>query len=218
MLFSKVYDWFVLKFIGNITFTGIKRFFTGRDFDLDLTERRKATEFFFAHSCLALSRRKTHLTTYLIAISEMFLRGKWGYWSHAFFNIEADASALYQLQFVEAIGKGVVENDPVEVLNCDSIVLLVPNLYFHDEKITAAWDQAVANVRNDLGKKYDTKFKIKDHSKVSCVELILEQLQEIEGYERHFSGLIRLINKEKNLTPDMLYDCGDFRVLYEVRH
>lgn len=215
---SRIYEWFVLSFIGNITWGGLKRFFTGVEFEITYKERLEITKLLIQNNCLCLTRRKTHLTTYLIAIAEYFLRGKWGYWSHALFNFEGHADTMYQLRFIEAIGRGVVENDSVEVLNCDSMVLLVPQLYGKDPILTKAWDECVQSSPKDLGKKYDTRLNIKDPTCVSCVEEILDQIKEIPDYEHHFSGLLALIEKEKNLTPDMLYDCNDFRVLLEIRH
>lgn len=214
---SRVYDWIVLKFISNITWTGLKRFFTGRDFNLTLQDRRDVSQILYHNNCLCLTRRDSHLTTYLIAIGEFFLRGKWGFWSHALFNIESSVEFLYQIKLIEAISKGVIENDVVEVLNVDAIVLLVPYMYGTDEKLTLAWDAAVQGTSESLGTGYDTHMNIKDPTKVSCVELILCRLKHIEGYETHFSGLLKMIEKEKNLTPDMLYDCGDFKTLLEIR-
>lgn len=212
-----------LKLIGLVDWTGLKYLFSGRAYDLNASDREVARELMKERVYIWVSRRDTHLSTYMINLADFLLnlfiwaknffkgpRPKFGFWSHAFMNYDDN-------EIVEAVGKGVQKVFFDDVFNCDSIAALIPN------NITAReWDL----VKNDLiqemelqiGKKYDLKFDINEENKVSCIELVRLVLKKrIKDYDLKFSEFELMIKKYKNVTPQMLHDSKDFRVVHEVR-
>ena len=68
--------------------------------------------------------------------------------------------------------------------------------------------------------KYDTVFNLADETEVSCIELIRVGLRHCmleTEYLQRFPHLEELIKVRKNLTPDMLRNCLDFKVVFEQR-
>jgi hypothetical protein len=161
---------------------------------------------------IILSHRSNHLSTYFIMAMSFLLTGKRSYWSHSLMNAEDKVTEDGDFRFIEAVGTGVKYSGTQNVLDVQGIVLLKPkNMTL--EKWTAALDKA----RTQLGKPYDTLFNLADDQSLSCVELIRLALKNEPNYETDFANFEAMIKKEKNLVPQMFYDCPDFTVVYEVR-
>lgn len=45
-------------------------------------------------------------------------------------------------------------------------------------------------------------------------ELVRLILSNEKDYDKNFSNFEALIKKHKNLSPQMIYDCGDFDIVY----
>jgi hypothetical protein len=159
-----------------------------------------------------LSRRNNHMSTYMIAFANFVLSGKFSYWSHAFMNAEDQVTQDSDFRIVEAIGVGVEYTPFDKVFDCNSVVLLKPkNMAIED------WTLVLDKARTEIGKPYDNLFDLKNDQALSCVELVRTALKADPDYDTNFANFEALINKRKNLTPQMFYDCPDFEVVYEVR-
>lgn len=158
---------------------------------------------------IILTRRKNHLTTYLIAIASLITTQKASHYTHALMNVD-DGNVKNDEDFMlmEATSKGVHYSSFMEVFDCDSVALLRPKGYT-DKK----WTKALDALLKQNGKKYDNLFDVSDDTKVSCVEMCYQALKQ-----NNLPGLEALMEKHAgNLTPQMLYDCGDFDIVWETR-
>jgi hypothetical protein len=201
-------DWFFIKVISPISWETLKYILKGRKFDLTPAQYREVLQIWKSMNTITLTRRKSHLTTYLIQIGHFILTGKWDmYWAHALFNDGIWA--------VEAIGKGVVVNGPREVLNVDGVAILIPkNVHL------VSWQMILDEARRHVidGTEYDNLFDVMNDKKVSCIELIYDSLKEVENHRELWPNFFKLVETKGNITPQMIYDCGDFEVVYEVRN
>lgn len=201
-------DWFFLKVISPISWEPLTAKIKGRPFALTLRQFDEVVQIWETMHTITLTRRKSHLTTYLIQIGHFIVTGKWSmYWAHALFNDGPIA--------IEAIGKGVVKNLPKDVLNVDGVAVLIPK-HIH----LVSWEMIMDEARRhvEAGTKYDNLFDAASDKKVSCIELIYDALKEVENHREIWPNFFDLVEREGNVTPQMLYDCGDFEVIYEVRN
>jgi hypothetical protein len=165
------------------------------------------------HNCLILTRRKSHLTTYFIAIMSWFATKKAAHYAHALMNVEGDITNNIDYRLIEATGKGVHYSTFMEVFDCDSACILKPRGVSMEE-----WTFVLDTVKASLGEEYDMMFDLADETKVSCIELVYKGIKRLPNYAERFPQLLSLIEKMKgDLTPQMLYDCGDLDVVFEVR-
>lgn len=160
-----------------------------------------------------LTRRKSHLTTYLIAVASWFATHEASHYTHALMNVEGDITNHVDFQLIEATAPGVHYSTFMKVFDCDSVALLKPRGVSLEE-----WTGVMDAAKAEYGKQYDTLFDISSDQKVSCVEMIYQALKQLPEYRVRFEDLIELIERSGNdLTPQMLYDCGDMDVVFEVR-
>lgn len=225
-MFKKIVNFISLKILSPINWGRLKFLLTGREYDLTPAEREHARGMMQENYYLWVSRRETHLTSYLIGFADFVLalwawlrvgfkgkRPKFGYWTHAFIDVDVNGEKL-----VEAISKGVVVSYFDDVFNCDSVAALVP-AYLTDNE----WQNISHKMREKalsfVGSEYDTVFNLKDDSKVSCIELLRAIMKaEVPNYELRFKHFEETIKNNKNVTPQMLYDSKSFRVVWEARH
>jgi hypothetical protein len=162
---------------------------------------------------IVCTARKCHLTTFIIrAVSS--LRGSSApYYSHVLMNVEGDEPVLdSDFKLIEATGKGVHYSTFMQVFDCDSVALLKPkNMTLED------WTTALDEARKQNGKPYDNLFDLMDETHLSCVELVRDALLKVPGYAEKFPHFEAMISKERNLTPQMYYDCPDFEIVWEVK-
>jgi hypothetical protein len=204
----------ILNKLGDIQWNWLKEKLTGRRY-YDLTDAvlqdirtALATNYF-----IICTRRKTVISTYLIALATMVKTGKFGHWCHVLVNLEEDNPETdNQFQLYEATSDGAHIATFMEVFDCDSVALLRPkNIAVED------WHGVIERTKKDLGKPYDDMFNLYDDTHISCVEMVRSALMTIPDYEKKFPHFEAQIAKVKNLTPQMFYDCEDFEVVYEVR-
>lgn len=211
---TAIWDFISLHIVSKITWNWLKALFNnGRYYEITDAELNQIREILRVTNCIGLSHRKTHLTTYLIAFGSWLVTGKKSYWTHAFMNLEGEVNGDEDFLLVEATGPGVHTSKFMEVFDCDSVCLLIPKNFTMED-----WADVVAKVPSEYGKKYDTLFQYKDESKVSCIELIRILLKATTDYFSDFAHFEYKIEKEKQLTPQMLYDCPDFKKIYLVIH
>jgi hypothetical protein len=170
---------------------------------------------------IILTHRNNHLSTYFTALADLFLMGKFSYWSHALMNLEDEVTTTADFRLVkmsgdreliEATGSGVHMTPFEQVFDVHGVVLLKPKCMTLDE-----WTGVLDVAKTQLGKPYDSLFDIADSSALSCVELVRVILQSRPKYTEEFMNFETMIMKYKNLSPQMYYDCGDFEVVFETR-
>lgn len=200
-------DWIFLKVLGPIQWEWLTAKIKGRPYALSLNDFRAVTDFWKDMNFITLTRRNSHLSTYFIMVGHFLVTGKWNcYFSHALFNKGLTA--------IEAIGKGVVFSKPEEVLNCDGVALLLPKgitVFEWQEIIHEAERHALEHTP------YDTLLSLASDKEVSCIELIYDGLKEVENAEEKWPNFFKMVESKGNVTPQMLYDCGDFTVFFEIR-
>jgi hypothetical protein len=212
----------VLKIISPIKWPAIRYMLKGRPYNLRPVDRELAREMMKGRLYLWVSRRDTHLSTYIISFTDWLLdlvywakgffkgpRPRFGYWAHAFFNISHNV-------IVESVSSGVVKSYFDDVFDCDAAAALVPKyMTAHD------WDALRTDIEHEIeshiGKPYDVFFNLKDGGAVSCIELVRLVLKnKVPDYDLKFKRFEAIIESKRNVTPQMLYDSGDFVVEWQV--
>lgn len=160
---------------------------------------------------IILTRRRNHLSTFCINFVDLILTGKWGFWAHALMNLEDKVDSDADFRLMEATAIGVHYSSFEEVFNVQDAVLLKPKKMNLEQ-----WTSILDKAKEQLGKPYDTLFNIADSNALSCVELVRTILQGQKNYENDFANFEALIKKYKNLSPQMIFDCGDFDIIYLV--
>lgn len=211
-------DFLIIKILGRLNWTGLKYFLTGREYNLLDQDIFGACREISKTRCIGLIRRNTHFTTYLITFGHLLvscfypklrLEKKIGHWSHAFLHVE-DIGSTAGFEVIEAVGSGVKKSEFWNVFNADSICLLKPKYIDANE-----FEKIVSFARSSVGVAYDTSFKMFDKSKMSCVEFVYNAM--IGADSESLPNLKKMVEETGKLTPDMIYLCGDFEIVYEVR-
>ena len=212
---KKVWD-YISAFFSSVSWQKFNALFDSRGVYYNLTKEDldKIEDIIIRYGPLiCLSRRKTHLTTYLISFIStfwVFLKtGKWQstYWTHAFIAEDTDT-------FVEAVWPAVKESTKMEVLDVDAICLLVPDI--------AGWaivgPKFVSEAKRIIGTPYDNYFDHTDASKISCIEVVrIALVRSIVNYYELFYETEKILTARGRLTPDIPYDSPDFIKLLEIR-
>lgn len=218
-MIKKIYETIanaVVELIGKITWKKLAICLKGQYYDISYAEQENIKMLLKRDYYVILTRRKTHLSTYAINFSHWFLSRfkSWGYYSHSLMNLEDEVKSEDDFRLIEATNKYGVGYVPFnQVFDCDSVALLKPKGITIDE-----WSRVMDNLMTHNGKKYDTLYKLADATEMSCVELVRTALMALPDYEQRFARFEKMIAKAKNLDPHMFYTCGDFEVVFEVRH
>jgi hypothetical protein len=184
----------------------------GLYYSLKEQDHDKIREILAKDYLIILTRRKSHLTTYMIAFVSLFAKSK-AHYTHTLMNVEGDIPGNIGYKLIEATGSGVHYSSFMEVFDCDSVALLSPKGLPLTE-----WTAVLDKVKTELGMQYDTLFDITQANQVSCVEMVYWGLKTLPDFEVRFPNLIKLIQEAKNnLTPQMLYDTGELDIVFEVR-
>ena len=160
---------------------------------------------------IILTRRRNHLSTFFINLADFLITRKWGFWSHALMNLEDTVNTVTDFRLMEATAVGVHYSLFETVFDVQNTVLMKPKSMSIDK-----WTTVLDRARVDLGKPYDTLFNIADAKALSCVELVRNILQGEPDYATDFANFEAMIVKYKELSPQMIYDCGDFDVVYSA--
>lgn len=186
---------------------GIYYYLQEKDHD-DLRDLLKPGYYFI------LTRRKCHLTTYLISIASLFTTGMFSHYSHALMNVDDGKAEIDRdYKFIEATAIGVHFSTFMEIFDCDSVCLLKPKGVTNHEWV-AVMDRALS----DNGKEYDDLFDLSENKRLSCIELCRDALRALPDYETRFAEFESMIVKHGNkLTPQIVYDCAEFERIFEVR-
>jgi hypothetical protein len=104
---------------------------------------------------LIFTRRRCHLTTYLISLLSMIVSHKPVHYAHVLMNVEGDIAQRVGYKLIEATNSGVHFSTFMQVFNCDSVALMKPRGVVIEE-----WTKVIAYVKNQNGKPYDNVFNI----------------------------------------------------------
>jgi hypothetical protein len=160
-----------------------------------------------------LTRRKSHLTTYLIALASWLATKRPAYYTHALMNVEGDIDNNIDFKLIEATAPGVHYSTFMQVFDCDAVAVLKPR-----GETIEHWTLVLDEVKKSYGSAYDNLFDISEANSVSCVEMVYQGLIKLPDYRNRFPNLIKLIEQSNgDLTPQMLYDCGDLEIVFEAR-
>lgn len=162
---------------------------------------------------IILTHRKNHLSTFFVSLASWVVTGKWSYWAHALMNLEDEVKSDNDFRLIEATGAGTHYSPFELVFKVHGVVLLKPKNMSAEH-----WTKVMDKANSELGKPYDSLFDLKNDRRLSCVELVRTALMAEPDYEKNFANFEKMICENKNLTPQMFYDCPDFEVVYEIRH
>lgn len=164
---------------------------------------------------IILTRHNGHLTSWAIAFAHWALTGKKGHYGHALLNVEDEVATNDDYSFIESVITGVRYSTFDEVFDgqCSSVALIKPRSTTIEE-----WTAIVDKARKELGKPYDLALDITTDDKVNCVEMVRNSLKGEPDYATDYANFEATIAKYKTLDPQMIYECPDFEVVYEVRH
>lgn len=202
-IFQKIADWFIQT-------SGKIKWSPGNL--LTTSEQNNIKELLKNNYYVILTRRNNHLSTYFISIASLFLSGKWSYWGHALFNAEDAVTNDSDFRVIEAIGTGVSYTPFDRAFDVNGVVLLKPKSMSVEQ-----WTGVLDKAKTELGKPYDTLFDLTSDKALSCVELIRVALKAEPNYDADFANFEKMIKEARNLTPQMIYDCPDFEVVFEIR-
>ena len=213
-LLYKVIDFFYDIF-AQIKWQGIQAFVNGGTY-WTLTEQDHDTlrKMCNAGYYFIVTRRRCHLTTYLIGIASKIGTGITSHYCHALMNVDdGNPTTNDDYKFIEATGEGVHYSTFMQIFDCDSVCLLHPR-----GMTQAEWVEVLEAAVDTLGLPYDDLFDITDATHVTCIEMCRRALQGLPDYSTRFANFEAMIAKAgNNLTPQMLYDCPDFERAFEIR-
>lgn len=203
----------LLNFFGKIHWEFLYKIKFGKHYKLTEEDHRRVKALLNPSYFIILTRRNTHLSTYLTCLGHFIKTGRWGFYSHALMNVdEGNARDDSDFKLLEAVGVGVKYSTFLEVFDCDSVVLLAPkNLDMTD------WTKILDMYLKQEGKEYDCFLDLVDDTKVNCVESVRRALQALPDYNEKFERFELMIRTMGNLTPDLFYECPDFELILEIR-
>ncbi len=180
---------------------------------LDHYQRDQIREMLKNDYYIILTRNNSHLSSYAISFANFILTGKFSYYAHALMNFEDKVDTDADFRLIQATGAGVNYTSFDEVFAVNGVTLLKPKSMKIEE-----WTLILDKAKSDVGKPYDTLYDLADDNKLSCVELVRDALKADPNYSANFSHFEKMITKNKNLTPQMYYDCDDFEIVLEFRN
>lgn len=201
-LLYKLYHW-VAMIPGKISWSKTHK--------ITVTDKEELARLLANGYYIILTGSRSHLSSIVVYFMTWVKTGVWANYSHALMNCDniTDPADMQSFKFVEATATGVHYSTFEEVFACDTVCLLTPNNIDNAE-----WTKIIDALLKQQGKPYDDLFDLSDDTHVSCVELVLNALKAVD-YEQEFANLKDLIEKEKNLVPQMYRSCTDFMVKYE---
>lgn len=206
----------ITTFVSGIEWTKFRSMLRGgkNGYDLTAEDHEIIKQKLASGYYIILTKRETHLTTYFIGLMSLVKTGKVSQYTHALMNLdlEENPEAFERFKLMEATSKGVHLSSFLEIFDCDSVCLLQPKNVTADD-----WDEIMAGLSTQMGKKYDNLFNINDDTYVSCVEMVLDSLRFSPKYWDAFPHLEEMIKHVGNLTPQMYRDCEDFEVALEIK-
>lgn len=164
---------------------------------------------------IIVTRKSNYLTTFLIALGNFFLTGRWGFYSHALMNMEDEVTTDADYRFIEATGKGTAFNTFDGVFgHADAVGLVLPKSHIMTRE---EWTECLDKAKTYLGTPYDNLFNLVSTNEINCVELVRLALQALPDYAARFPNFEAMLKAKKKLTPDMFHECDDFELVYSIK-
>lgn len=190
----------------------------GKDYKLSKWQQETIADFLNKHYLITVTRRDFHLSTYLIMLGNFVKTGRFGFWCHTVQNTEEDpVTSKDDFLLIESVGSGVKVSKFETVFNCDHAALLKPKRLTMQE-----WDSRMDEIKDrffeELGREYDNAFLIFDGRRMSCIEYTLAQLKKLSDFESVFPNVSKILKEKNNMTPDMLFESGDFEIVYMAKN
>lgn len=205
----KIAAWFMFKIVGRLNWTGLKYFFTGREYNITTEQVETACNLLLEQRLVGLSYRATHFSSILIILGHFLLTGRWVKLCHAWINTDDEMKNPFGLKIYESISEGAIESPFWKVILCDGLVLLKPR-WVKEEN----WDKINEVLKRQDGLPYDIFARYKDPSEINCCERVVRAILDVQPDA--LPALCHMMKRYGNLTPQMLLECGDFEVVYEV--
>lgn len=186
--------------------------FRNRD-PLTQEEREELIKLFASGYYIILTGNRFHFSSLLVKVMTFFKTWRWSRYSHVLMNCDFvdDPTKVSEFKFMEATSIGVHYSTFEEVFDCDAVCILTPS-----EMPNSEWTGVIDKLVKYDGRPYDDLFQLADDTRISCVELVREALQNGDPeYMKHFSHLEAMIMWEGNLVPIMYRECPDFKIVYE---
>jgi hypothetical protein len=210
-LYQQAIDYAIIDILGKITWQKtFAAFHDGKEYLITKEEQEKIAHILDFNSCIILTRRDSHLSTYGTSLAHLLKTGHWGYYSHALLNIERDDEPY---RMVEATGMGTHWTGFNDVFNCDSACLLKPKGVTLED-----WKEIFDNAPSLLGIPYDSLFDFNNPNRLSCIELVYVLLQKAAPNSPSTMALAYMLKKYGCLTPQMVRDTNAFDIILEIRH
>lgn len=204
----------VFYIFANLHWQGLKALFNGglyynlREEDHNNLRRLLAKDYY-----LIVTRKNCHLSTWLILLGGFFLRFKLEHYVHALMNVDdGNIQCDSDFRLMEATNSGVHYSTFMQVFDCDSVCLLKPKHFSAED-----WTKVLDRLLELNGRPYDNLFDFADDSHLSCIEVVRTALMAHPNYEAKFEAFEGMVKKYKKITAQMLYDCPDFEIVFEVR-
>lgn len=199
----------LMKLAARVNWDKLRKLITGQSYSLQFHDWGIIAQQLERGYFIILTRRASHLSTYLVALGHLLKTGKLSFWSHVLGNVEADRVPF---KLIEATAKGVDYAYFSEVFMCDSVCILKPKHYS-----TGELSRMIDFLLDDIGKPYDDLFDLLDDKRMSCVEVWRGALMGLPDYSTRMANFEATIKRYGNLTPQMFYDCPDFERVLEIR-
>lgn len=164
---------------------------------------------------IIVTRKSNYFTTFLIALGNWMLTGRWGFYSHALMNLEDEVTSDADYRFIEATGKGTNFNTFDGVFeHVDAVGLVLPKAHIMSRE---EWTECLDKAKTYLGTPYDNLFDLRNSLEINCVELVRLALQALPDYNEKFPNFEAMLARKKKLVPDMFTECEDFEVVFTVK-
>ena len=170
-------------------------------------------EHLIANNLIILTFASNRLSAWFVLIGNFITTGKLGTYAHCLFNAEGDVLTADGFKLIEATpSEGVgVDSFSVVFATVNKVALLKPKSMSLEQ-----WQAVIKKALSDQGKSYDTLFDFSQDQKLSCIELVRNALQAEPNYATDFANFEALLAQYGELTPNMIRDCPDFEVIFEV--
>ena len=204
-----LYRFFALRLLARFNWTGIKYFFTGKEYNLTQTDIQNIVEVLLKDRVIGLNWKGSHFSSYPTLWAHWALTGEWSKWGHAWINVDDEKESGYRIKIYESVGKGGVVSPFWEVLNSDAVVLLRPKYVREDH-----WDEINLELEKSQGVPYDCYSNVNDQSEMNCVERVVKAILNVDS--KALPGLTKMIEKHRVLTPQMFLSSGDFEEVLRI--
>lgn len=204
-VFEPLADYVFLKLVNNINWKWARKIIIGQYNSLTFEDKTIAEKIIIENEYLiCLTRQSSYLTTILISLATYIVSRKKTYYTHALMFERGTA--------FEATAIGTHLSAASHIIECDGIVFLRPTGMTQE-----FWVMMLEEARRNLDRPYDSLFDLSNDREISCIEYVYDSMKTIPGYMSRWPTFMGMVEKQGNITPQMLLDSGDFEIVLEIR-